>query len=234
MSRPESAARRRLLRQAGLLALPLAVPTPLRALAAGPLCVVRPPQTAGPFFLDRRLDRSDIRSDPGDGVPRPGVPLSLAIRVGRIDADDCTPVADAVVDLWQCDAQGRYSGVGMGREVPDATGFLRGFQRTGADGVARFLTIVPGAYPGRAVHIHFTVRSVLADGRRHAFTSQLYFDDALIDAAHAHPAYPRRARRRTRNAEDGIFRRGDGERLLLDPVPDGEGFAAIFDLALAV
>jgi protocatechuate 3,4-dioxygenase beta subunit len=230
-----SEARRRLLRRAGLaLALPLAGSLPLRTLAAPPLCVVRPAQTAGPFYLERRLERSDIRSDPADAVPRPGVPLQLDFRVGRIADDDCTPLAEAIVDVWQCDAGGVYSGVRMRGAEPGADGFMRGYQRTDEDGVARFVTIVPGGYPGRAVHIHFTARSTLADGRRHAFTSQLYFDDALIDEVHADPAYARHSRRRTRNAEDGIFRRGGGERLLLEPIATADGLAATFDLGLVL
>jgi protocatechuate 3,4-dioxygenase beta subunit len=235
MTEPSSTARRRLLRRTGMaFALPLFGPLPLRALAASPLCVVRPQQTAGPFFLDRQLERSDIRSDPADGVPRPGVPLQLDFRVGRIVDDDCTPLTDAIVDVWQCDARGVYSGVGMRGAERGADGFLRGFQRTDADGMARFITIVPGGYPGRAVHIHFTVRSALADGRHHAFTSQLYFDDTLIDAVHADPAYAGHGRRRTRNAEDGIFRRGGGERLQLEPLSAADGLAATFDLGLVL
>ncbi len=218
--------RRRLLRQGGL-ALTLPLLAPLRALAEAPLCLARPAQTEGPFFLDRQLERSDIRSDPGLGVPRQGVSLSLALRVGRIGGGDCTPLAGAIVDLWQCDATGAYSGVRNG------LAFLRGFQRTGEDGAARFLTIVPGAYPGRAVHIHFKVRTVLGNGRRHEFTSQFYFDDDLLDTVHADPAYPRRQGRR-RNAEDGIFRRSGGQDLLLDVRRTDAGLTASFDLGLDI
>ena len=47
------------------------------AAAAGPAgaCVVRPALTEGPYFVDARLERSDIRSDPADGALRPGAPL---------------------------------------------------------------------------------------------------------------------------------------------------------------
>ncbi|HRQ64052.1 MAG TPA: hypothetical protein PKZ76_04175 [Xanthomonadaceae bacterium] len=220
-----STSRRRMLR-AGAMALTLPLLTPLRALAAAPLCVVRPAQTEGPFFIDRRLERSDIRSDPGDGIPRPGVPLSLALRIGHIDGDGCAPLGGAIVDLWQSDAAGAYSG------VRDSLAFLRGFQRSDGEGMVRFLTIVPGAYPGRAVHIHFKVRSQLDDGRRHEFTSQLYFDDALIDVVHTDPAYG--GRRWRRNAEDGIFRRGGGQDLLLEVRESDDGLAARFELGLVV
>src|SRR5439155_23910027 len=42
--------------------------------AAVPSCVVRPALTEGPYFVDEMLQRSDIRSDPGDGSVQPGVP----------------------------------------------------------------------------------------------------------------------------------------------------------------
>ena len=81
------------------------------AVAADPSCVVRPEMTEGPFFVDERLNRSDIRSDPSDGSIRPGVKLALAFVVSRIDGSSCTPFEGAVVDVWQCDASGAYSDV---------------------------------------------------------------------------------------------------------------------------
>lgn len=44
---------------------------------ATPSCVVRPELTEGPFYVDERLDRSDIRSDPSNGAVKPGAPLQL-------------------------------------------------------------------------------------------------------------------------------------------------------------
>ncbi|HEY6085791.1 MAG TPA: hypothetical protein VIU63_10375, partial [Nitrospira sp.] len=59
---------------------------PRRALANAqiPTCVVRPEQTEGPYFVDERLNRSDIRSDPADGRIRPGTPLALTMLVSRL------------------------------------------------------------------------------------------------------------------------------------------------------
>ena len=61
---------------------------PKRAIAVTPgfSCVVRPEQTEGPYFVDERLNRSDIRSDPADGRVRPGTPLALTLAVSRISA----------------------------------------------------------------------------------------------------------------------------------------------------
>src|SRR5687768_8026525 len=47
-------------------------------------CVVRPAQTEGPYFVDEKLNRSDIRSDPSDGSVKPGVPLELTFAVSQL------------------------------------------------------------------------------------------------------------------------------------------------------
>ena len=75
-----------------------------------PSCVVRPEQTEGPYFIDEKLNRSDIRSDPSDGSVKPGVPLRLAFHVSRVSDSSCSPLSGAVVDIWQCDARRRLFG----------------------------------------------------------------------------------------------------------------------------
>src|SRR5689334_22086273 len=75
------------------------------------LCIVRPEQTEGPYFVDEQLHRSDIRTDPANGQMTPGTPLALTLHVMRLSAGDCRPLPDAQVDTWHCDAQGMYSGV---------------------------------------------------------------------------------------------------------------------------
>lgn len=196
-----------------------------------PACVLTPAQTEGPYFVDERLQRSDIRSDPSDGTRRPGTPLSLSLRVHAVDGGRCTPLRDAIVDIWHCDANGVYSDVADPGFDTSGKKFLRGYQRTNGDGAVRFLTIYPGWYPGRAVHIHFKVRARSTNGREHELTSQLYFDDALTDRIHSQPPYTRNGQRAPRNESDGIFRRG-GRELMLAPVKDGEGYAATFDIGL--
>lgn len=206
------------------------------AQSAPPACIVRPEQTEGPYFLDERLERSDIRTDADDRTGRSlvlGAPLSLRLRVSRIDGASCAPLPGAIVDLWQCDAFGFYSGFRDFGGHFDTRGrtFLRGYQVTDEGGQARFTTIYPGWYPGRTVHVHFKVRTP-GDGRRaHEHTSQLYFDDELTDRVHARPPYAEKGRRNRRNDRDGIFRRG-GELLMLDLTEDGEGYAATFDIGL--
>ena len=189
-------------------------------------CVLTPAQTEGPYFVDERLDRADVRSDPTTGAVSAGVPLALELVVSRQDGAACSPLAGAVVDVWQCDAGGNYSDVNRTRGMR----FLRGYQRTDAAGRVRFTTIYPGAYPGRAVHIHFRVRGPQSS-RPLDFTSQLYFDDALTDRVHAAPAYAAYAGRRTRNAADGLYADG-GRDLQLDVTGDGTGYAARYAIDL--
>ena len=202
------------------------------AAAALPACVVRPEQTEGPFFVDAELERSDIRSDPSTGAVSEGAPLTLAFNLSQISGGACAVLAGALIDVWQCDADGVYSGVsdeGAPAEARDQQ-FLRGHQRTDENGVARFTTIYPGWYRGRAVHVHFKVRTDVA-GQPYEFTSQLYFDEALTDRVHALAPYAARGQRDTANADDGIFRDG-GESLMTRVSEAGAGYAATFDLGL--
>lgn len=199
----------------------------LDARSSMPACVVTPAQTEGPFFADTRLHRSDIRSDPGDGSLPPGTPLVLALRIHRVGIADCTPLADAMVDLWHCDAAGTYAGTA---EAPGRR-FLRGYQMSDATGTVRFTTIYPGWYPGRAVHLHFKVRARAVAGHDVEFTSQLYFDETVNDRVMITPPYAGRGRHRVRNAEDGLYRRG-GPALTVTPLARGTGYAAAFDIGL--
>jgi protocatechuate 3,4-dioxygenase beta subunit len=196
------------------------------------ICVVRPQQTEGPYFVDEQLKRSDIRSDPSDGIVQPGAKLELTFNVSRIAANACTPLAGAVVDVWQCSYEGVYSD-SVDRSF-NTTGkkFLRGYQVTDANGAAKFTTIYPGWYPGRTVHIHFKIRSALSSPS-YEFTSQLYFDDALTDRVHAEPPYNAKGQRNRRNSGDGIFRRG-GSELMLAVTRTTSGYAAPFNLGLQI
>jgi protocatechuate 3,4-dioxygenase beta subunit len=197
-----------------------------------PACVLTPKQTEGPFFVDERLKRSDIRVDPSDGTVKSGVPLHLTLRVSAVGTADCSPLPSAIVDIWQCDAVGVYSAVNEpGSQRTAAKTFLRGYQITDADGSTQFTTIYPGWYPGRTVHIHFKVRAGGKSGRGQELTSQLYFDDGLTDRIHTQSPYASKGQRRVSNQRDGLFRNG-GRQLMLSPVQSGEGYLATFDIGL--
>jgi protocatechuate 3,4-dioxygenase beta subunit len=196
-----------------------------------PACIVTPEQTEGPYFVDERLQRGDLRVDPSDGSVHDGIPLALALHLSAVNAGNCAPLGGAMVDLWHCDADGRYSDAADPHANTVGKKFLRGYQTTDANGAVRFLTIYPGWYPGRTVHIHFKVRGQRASGRAYEFTSQLYFDDAISDRVLTQGPYARHVGRRQTNDNDGLFRH-NGRQLILPLVENGAGYAGSFDIGL--
>lgn len=147
-------------------------------------CTLTPELTEGPFYFDVDSIRSDIREG------REGVTLRLAVRVR--EAESCKPISNAVVDIWQCDAEGQYSGLDF-----DET-FLRGAQVTNSAGIVEFLTIYPGWYQGRTVHIHAKVHL----DKQTVLTTQLFFDEQTQRAVYDGGPY---ATGDTGNESDGIF-----------------------------
>jgi protocatechuate 3,4-dioxygenase beta subunit len=199
-----------------------------------PSCVVRPALTEGPYFVDEKLDRSDIRSDPSTNAVKPGVRLLLTFLVSRVTGSACAALAGATIDVWHCDAVGVYS------DATDptfgstkGTKFLRGYQTTDANGMVQFTTIWPGWYQGRAVHVHFKIRARAANGQVSDFTSQLFFDETMNDQIFAQAPYSQKGGAgRLRNEGDGIFQ-GSGGKLTLAPTKTSDGYAATFDIGLA-
>ncbi len=195
-------------------------------------CVVRPAMTEGPYYVDEKLDRSDIRSDPADGTVKEGALLALAFNVSSIVKGTCAPLKDAIVDVWHCDALGVYSDAVDPSFNTVGKKFLRGHQVTDGQGVAKFTTIYPGWYPGRAVHIHFKIRSPVSAQSPYEFTSQLFFDEGLSDRVYAKPPYATKGRRTVSNLTDRIYQRGGGSQLVLNVTNTKDGYAATFEIAL--
>ena len=205
---------------------------PATAALAAQDCIAQPQQTEGPYFVDGRLNRADIRVDPATGQASAGAPLDLRLVVSAVTgAGACQPLAGAQVDVWHCDALGVYSDVRD--RSSDTTGkkFLRGYQMTDQAGQVRFTTVYPGWYGGRAVHIHFKIRRPGDGGRVDEFTSQLYFDDALTDRVHATAPYASKKGQRLLNARDMIYREG-GTQLMLPVAASGSGYATTFRVAM--
>ena len=175
-------------------------------------CAQTAEQTEGPYYFDADAIRSDIREG------RDGTTLTLALRVR--EADGCTPIENAIVDIWHCDADGVYSGFDQG----EGERFLRGAQATSEDGIARFTTIYPGHYQGRTVHIHAKVHL----DRRTVLTTQLYFDDAVSDRVFSGGGYPD-AGGRQRNDADGIYE----ESLLLTLERREQGYLGLMNFDIA-
>jgi protocatechuate 3,4-dioxygenase beta subunit len=198
------------------------------ASTAIPMCMVRPALTEGPYFVDEMLNRSDIRSDPSDGSISQGAQLDLVFNVSQVGTNGCVSLPGAQVDIWHCDAFGAYSDVQDSGFDTTGKKFLRGYQVTGATGLAQFTTIYPGWYNGRAVHIHFKIR---VDDQE--FTSQLFFDEAFTDRVYLQEPYAQKGERTVRNEKDNIYR-SVGSQLTLNVTPNETGYAATFDIGMQI
>ncbi|MGC4251527.1 MAG: intradiol ring-cleavage dioxygenase [Sphingobium sp.] len=177
-------------------ASPLAFAAATMGLISSNVCAVTPATTEGPYYTDPKLVRRDITEG------RPGIALRMQLQVVTAD---CRPLAGARVDIWQCDAQGDYSGyANMGsNRAGDTSGqtFLRGTQMTDGNGIVTFDTVYPGWYRGRTTHIHY---KVFLDEKT-VLTSQIFFPDALSEYIYLkNAAYARGETRDTVNALDGI------------------------------
>lgn len=132
------------------------------------------PQTVGPFFAEGLL-REDTRALAGPAVP------GRHIRIeGRVLDGDGAGVPDAMIEVWQADAQGRYNHPADPRFAGRGETFL-GWGRAGTDdrGSYWFTTIVPGEVSspaGQSQAPHLVVQ-VFARGLLDHLTTRLYFAD---------------------------------------------------------
>lgn len=155
---------------AGGLAAAGASILPASAARAASGLVATPRQTAGPFYPTQFPP--DVDNDlvvlRGSAARAQGVVTHV---MGRVLGVDGKPIPNATVEIWQCDANGRYLHPADTGGPPRDRAF-QGYGRSvsGADGAYRFRTIRPVAYPGRTPHIHFAVQ---APGRRE-FVTQMY------------------------------------------------------------
>tara|TARA_R110002124_G_scaffold5301_1_gene33006 strand:+ start:18836 stop:19651 length:816 start_codon:yes stop_codon:yes gene_type:complete len=146
------------------------------------ICVLSSPISEGPYYLKSPL-RTDIREE------RKGKTLKLKFQI--VDYPSCKPLENAVVEIWQCDANGNYSGYkeGIGHNIWESakqlefgkkqhiepsneSTYLRGYQKTDSNGNTEFTTIIPGWYDPRVPHIHY---KIILNDQEH-LTSELYFE----------------------------------------------------------
>jgi protocatechuate 3,4-dioxygenase alpha subunit len=150
---------------------------------------ITPSQTVGPFFAYGLTPKGRAQWDPngsyawketvGDNLVTPDA-TGEKIRIeGRIVDGDGAPINDAMLEIWQADAQGRYASPADGRARPNTQ--FKGFGRsaTNKDGEFGFATVKPGAVPGpkgatQAPHI---VLAIFSRGMLRQVYTRIYFAD---------------------------------------------------------
>lgn len=192
-------------------------------------CLVTAEETAGPY-----PDRTGMIGNPAffrrditEG--RSGVPVALTLAVVNT-GNNCGAVAGANVEIWQCDADGRYSE--YAQPGYDGTGqtFLRGLQTTDANGRVTFRTVYPGWYMGRATHIHVQVYvkgSVVK-------TTQVAFPESTSAEVYASGAYASKGPNPTSNAGDNVFADGTQTEMATVSGDPGSGYTADLTVTISV
>ena len=177
-----------------------------------------PRQSEGPFYPDKLpLDTdNDLLVVNDAATPALGEVTWLS---GRILDERGEPVRNALVEIWQCDANGAYVHSRSGNAAR-RDGHFQGFGRfhTGSTGEYLFRTIRPVAYPGRAPHIHMAVK---IKGRKELVTQCYIKGDP-------------------RNEKDGLWRgikdprQRDAVSVAFDPLKGSKAgeLAARFDVVL--
>ena len=192
-------------------------------------CAVAPEETAGPYpdRLGMINNSSFFRQDITEG--RSGLPLTLTITVVNVKTS-CTPVGGANVEIWQCDAAGRYSE--YSQPGYDGTGqtFLRGVQTTDANGRVTFRTIYPGWYAGRATHIHVEV-FINGTGVK---TTQIAFPEDVSSAIYRTGVYASKGQNTTTNAQDNVFSDGTTGEMATLSGDTTSGYTATLTVGVSV
>lgn len=193
-----------------------------------PTPALSPSQTVGPFFLDCLL-RPDVRRNVLVQPETEGERIRIE---GRVLDGDGAPVPDALVEIWQANAHGRYHHPSDTREAAPRDPSFIGFGRSGADeaGTFWFDTIKPGAVPfdGERMQAPHICMMVFARGMLNHAATRLYFADEPANAAdpvlQRVPAERRETllARREPVADRTIYR--------LDIILQGAGETAFFNL----
>jgi protocatechuate 3,4-dioxygenase beta subunit len=186
----------------------LATATLLAAKGAGAATTkpMTPGQTIGPFYPVERLAEADADLTWIKGHQNRAKGTVIEVT-GRVLDRYGNPVRGAKLELWQCNAAGRYAhpnDVATAPLDPDFQGFAN--IATGNDGEWRITTIKPAGYASpighRTPHIHFDV-----SGRTHRLITQMYFsDEEATNAKDALYMEMGKAATRTVARADGVAR----------------------------
>lgn len=199
------------------------------------VCLLTSGQVEGPFYYPSP-ERVDLTED------REGQRLQLRFQVNRHPG--CTPIEGAMVDIWHCDGDGVYSGYPeeISRDLWETmvfairngemngdefhvdpvneNRFLRGMQKTDAEGWVTFETIVPGWYEGRVPHIH----AKIVVSTKEQLTTQFYFPEDLCNFIYTNVApYNKHGVCPMSFEKDIVLSEGKADGLLLKTTISGRG-----------
>lgn len=159
-------------------------------------CAVSPAETDGPFPIKSpaNLVQENIIGN------RSGIPLLIQIKIENTN-NNCQPLSGVLVDIWHCDARGNYSEY-SGQIDGNFTNehFLRGRQTTNNNGIASFISIYPGWYPGRAPHLHLEIKRATGES---LLITQTAFPENISNTVYATNGY--NGNFDTSNDQDGEF-----------------------------
>lgn len=144
--------------------------------------LLTPEVDMGPFYpmlkpLDKDADLSQIAGSKTRAVGK------IVHVTGRVLNEKGEPVKNAKIEIWQANAEGRYSHPADPNTAPLDPNFQGyGVIKTDAEGRYRFKTVKPGAYPvnadwTRPPHIHLDV-----SGKIDRLVTQMFFPDELLNA----------------------------------------------------
>ncbi len=241
-----------------------------RLLKAAPSCTLIPEQEEGPYYVDFGKARRDV-TEGRPGIPlQLRIALVDAVRCEPLENAavdiwhcDALGVYSGFTSNGGGDRGGRGPGSppggrggppagpggprgrgGRGQGPMDETRFLRGVQLTNRQGIAEFVSLYPGWYAGRTIHIHLKVHvggglaSERYSGGHVSHTGQLFLQEEITDQiAKLEPYVNHTSVHRTLHSEDNIFRNQGGAKSMmsLDRLQKGSnsgGFAA--EILLAV
>lgn len=187
-----------------------------------------PSQTVGPFFAYGLTSNGAYAWNDAfsNNLVTPDTSGERIRIAGHVTDGDGVPVPDAMLEIWQADAQGRFSDPQDGRERANTS--FRGFGRIGTspEGAYTFETIKPGPVPGEdgAMQAPHIVMAVFARGMLQQLYTRIYFAGEPANAGDAVLALVPEDRRATliapRDAE-GVYRfdvrlQGDGETVFFE------------------
>lgn len=183
---------------------------------SGPNVVVvadRGSTTAGPFAFSNDLYTAGgdmLATANGRTSVTGGIPLTLNFVLYAVDGNGgLSPLEGAEVFVWQADTAGLYSAVTTMNT--DNQAWLRARATSDAQGKTDFKTILPGWYPGRAIHWHFRVRLKGKGENDFYVTSQLFVADNFLQTYSNFGLYAQNSGSMTFNANDSLFRRLDSD-----------------------